>query len=270
MTQAITIVQVDTFTKKPFQGNPAVVCFLATKMPDEWMLHVSQEINLSETAFLLPYQDGWDLRWFSPTVEVDLCGHATLASAHALWETARLAPTAEARFHTRTGVLVARQADGWIEMDFPSMGVKPTTARASFWAAMGLAATPIYKGGQDLFIPLPHEQAVRDLKPDFVQLLGTTDVRGIAVAAPSQDRQYDFVFRFFAPNIGINEDSATGSVHCYLAPYWATVLNKTSLRAYQLSTRTGRVRTTVRPNRVLIGGQAVTVMKGELAALLVS
>jgi PhzF family phenazine biosynthesis protein len=259
------IVQVDAFTAQPFSGNPAAVCVLEQPRDERWMQHVAQEMNLSETAFLHRERDGYRLRWFTPTVEVDLCGHATLASAHVLYESGALPHDQQARFHTRSGLLTADNDNGWIRLDFPMQ--EPTEAKAPplFDKALGGVA-PRYVGKSifDYFVEVDSADAVRSMKPNL-SLLELVEARGIIVTAKSDDPQYDFVSRFFAPAAGVPEDPVTGSAHCCLAPYWAEKLGKDELVGYQASARGGVVKVAVRGERVLLYGQAVTVLRGELS-----
>jgi predicted PhzF superfamily epimerase YddE/YHI9 len=255
--------QVDAFTDRPFSGNPAAVLILSAPADAEWMQLVAREMNLSETAFLSPRDDGsFGLRWFTPTVEVDLCGHATLASAHVLWETGRLHPEAEVRFDTQSGRLVARRAGSWIEMDFPATPDQPSAAPAGLSAALG--AEPRYVGRSrfDTLVELGSEAEVRELRPDFGRLKQIP--RGVIVTARSSGGEFDFVSRFFAPAAGIDEDPVTGSAHCCLAPYWAKKLGKKELVGYQASARGGVVRVRDAGPRVILSGQAVSVLRAEL------
>jgi PhzF family phenazine biosynthesis protein len=264
---SIPLYQVDAFTSRPFAGNPAAVCLLSDARDAAWMQAVAAEMNLSETAFLLPQgrPGGFNLRWFTPTVEVDLCGHATLASAHVLWETGRVRAGELACFHTRSGLLTATLRGDWIEMDFPANVAQPAEPPEGLAEVLG--ALPVFVGRSsfDYLIELPSEQAVRDLRPDFRRLrdLGT---RGVIVTSRSATPAFDFVSRFFAPGAGIDEDPVTGSAHCTLAPFWAGRLGKQTLTGYQASARGGVVRVQVRGDRVLLGGQTVTVLRGELQA----
>jgi predicted PhzF superfamily epimerase YddE/YHI9 len=255
--------QVDAFTDRPFAGNPAAVCLLPAPRDAVWMQEVAKELNLAETAFLLRRPDGFDLRWFTPTLEVDLCGHATLASAHALWEEGQLKPSEEARFHTRSGVLTAARAADLIWLDFPATPSQPEAAPPEI--ERGLGAVPRYVGRTpfDYLVELESEKAVRSLQPDMAALvrLGT---RGVIVTARSDDGKYDFVSRFFAPGSGIPEDPVTGSAHCGLGPFWAPRLGKQELVGYQASARGGVVRVRLQGDRAFLGGQAVTVLRGEL------
>ena len=257
------IYQVDAFTDRPFAGNPAAVCPLDAPCSDVWMQNVAAEMNLAETAFLLPQDDGWNLRWLTPVLEVDLCGHATLAAAHILWETGRLAPDAQARFTSRSGLLTADRRGDWIELDFPAERETRTEASLMLFAALGARPRYLGKNRFDLIVELDDEAAVRALKPDFAQI-ALLPVRGVIVTARSDNSEYDFVSRFFAPQCGIPEDPVTGSAHCCLGPFWSTRLNKTELSAFQASPRGGHVKVTVKDDRVLLGGQAVTTLRGNL------
>jgi PhzF family phenazine biosynthesis protein len=259
----LAIVQVDAFTNTPFAGNPAAVCVLPEERNAQWMQHVAQEMNLSETAFLVRQDDGYSLRWFTPAVEVDLCGHATLASAHVLWESGYLAPTEQARFHTRSGLLTAQQSGEWIEMNFPAAEAQAADEPENLLRALGVAATYIGKNRFDYLIEVESEQAVRGMAPNFV-LLTTVEGRGVIVTSRASTPGYDFVSRFFAPQVGVNEDPVTGSAHCGLAPYWQKKLGKDEMVGYQASARGGVVRVRVEGERVYLGGQAVTVLRGEL------
>src|SRR5690606_34311273 len=261
-----TIIQVDAFTDRPFAGNPAAVCVLAAPRDERWLRDVAREMNLSETAFLVKRGDGaYDLRWFTPTAEVDLCGHVTLASAHVLWEDGHLAPHETARFHTRSGLLTATRTAEWIELDFPATPATPVDPPAGLASALG--AEPLWVGTSrfDLLVLLRDERTVRGLRPD-IAALRALDARGIIVTAPASDEHaaYDFVSRFFAPAVGVDEDPVTGSAHCALGPFWAERLGKEELVGYQASARGGFVRVRLQGDRVLLGGRAVTVMRGEL------
>ncbi|NPV86960.1 MAG: PhzF family phenazine biosynthesis protein [Anaerolineae bacterium] len=262
---AIPIYQVDAFSAVPWRGNPAAVCLLDQPAAEEWMQAVAAEMNLSETAFLLAEGDGWRLRWFTPRLEVDLCGHATLAAAHVLWETGRLAAGAEARFFTRSGLLTAQQRDGWIEMSFPSTPPKQIEPPPGLAEALGVS--PRYVGitnQPDYFVVIDEEDKLRACTPDFVRLV-QFPVRGVILTCRSGGG-FDFVSRFFAPRAGVAEDPVTGSAHAALGPYWGALLFKDTLETYQASPRGGTLRIRLAGERVLISGQAVTVLKGELTA----
>lgn len=260
----IPIFQVDAFTDRPFHGNPAAVCLLDAARDEAWMQAVAAEMNLAETAFVSPRDDGYDLRWFTPTCEVDLCGHATLASAHALWETKRLHQDTVARFHTKSGWLTAHQRDGLIELDFPATPADPAPAfTASLAEALG---TPVEWAGRsryDLVARVTSAETVRRVAPDLA-LVGALPCRGVIVTAKGDDGVHDFVSRFFGPQSGVDEDPVTGSAHCALAPYWAAILGRTSLVGFQASPRGGTVRVQLDADRVRLSGHAVTVLRGEL------
>jgi PhzF family phenazine biosynthesis protein len=259
----IRIVTVDAFTHQPFAGNPAAVCVLDAPGEESWMRNVAREMNLSETAFLHRVDDGFSLRWLTPSIEVALCGHATLASAHVLWQEGHLANGETARFHTKSGLLTAVQKnDGWIQMDFPATPNTPEPPPAGMFEALGIE-NALYVGRNkfDYLVEVESEDLLRALDPDH-SALRKISVRGIIVTARGKD--YDFVSRFFAPGSGIDEDPVTGSAHCALAPYWAAKLGKTSFDAFQTSARGGNVRITLKGDRCLLSGQAVTIMHGEL------
>lgn len=266
----IPILQIDAFTSEPFKGNPAAVVLLDEPRPAEWMQTVAMEMNLSETAFVVPREggDGFDLRWFTPTIEVPLCGHATLASAHALWETSRLAQDKEARFHTLSGWLIARQNGGRIEMDFPALPTVGTELPGAVCEALSVSPRNVMidrrglGGGGNFLVELESESIVRNVRPDFEKLRRAVDA-GIIITARG-DSKYDFVSRYFACYAGIDEDPVTGSAHCMLAPYWAAKLGKTEMLAYQASARGGEVSVQLNGDRVILGGDAVTVLRGSL------
>ncbi|TLN23695.1 PhzF family phenazine biosynthesis protein, partial [bacterium] len=249
--------QVDAFTATPFKGNPAAVCLLPEPMPDEWMMAVAREMNLSETAFLLPEADGYRLRWFTPLVEVSLCGHATLASAHVLWESGLLPTNDEARFNTRSGLLTALKRDTWIEMDFPVRPVATEAAPAGLLEALGVEAVRVSRGDNTYIVEVASEAEVRGAVPDFAALR-ELPLRAVGLTGRASLPGYDFISRFFAPSMGINEDPVTGSLHCRLAPYWSRLLGKDEFVAYQASARGGELRLRLEGERVKISGQAVT------------
>jgi predicted PhzF superfamily epimerase YddE/YHI9 len=257
------IIQVDAFTTKPFAGNPAAVCILSEPRPDAWMRDIAREMNLSETAFLHPEDGGYRLRWFTPAVEVDLCGHATLASAHVLWEDGHLAAGEQARFHTRSGLLLADRRGDWIELDFPAKIAEIAEAPPGLLAALGVHAVSVSRNQFDYLVEVASEAEVRSAAPDF-GALKKVEARGVIVTARAAGAGFDFVSRFFAPAVGVDEDPVTGSAHCALGPYWAARLGKTEFTAYQASARGGVIRVKVSGDRVMIGGHAVTVMRGEL------
>jgi PhzF family phenazine biosynthesis protein len=261
------LIQVDAFTDRAFTGNPAAVCLLGKSRDEEWMQDVAREMNLSETAFLSQRDDGdWDLRWFTPTVEVDLCGHATLASAHVLLGEGVDAPL---RFHTRSGVLGATKDDDWIELDFPARRAEIADVPKALIDASGaepvVTATGEIGGGLiGYLLELASEDDVRAVRPDIAKLKQVPNGY-LVVTAPASTDGFDFVSRFFAPLAGIDEDPVTGSAHCTLGPWWQERLGKDVLFGYQASARGGTVRTRPIGDRVFLGGKAVTVLKGELA-----
>jgi PhzF family phenazine biosynthesis protein len=259
------LLQIDAFTDVPFRGNPAAVCFLDKVRETAWMQDLAMEMNLSETAFLLRIDDGYSLRWLSPTVEIDLCGHATLASAHALWEEGLLPESETARFHTRSGLLTATRNGEWIELDFPATLEQPVDASSELVEGLGNPRI-VYAGRNrlDYLVEVESEEVLRNLQPDHSKLR-TLGLRGVIVTSRPSSAGFDFVSRFFAPGSGIDEDPVTGSAHCCLGPYWASRLGKTEFLAYQASARGGVVRVRLDGDRVKLGGRAVTVLRGELA-----
>lgn len=262
---AIRIVQVDAFTNRPFAGNPAAVCVLSEPRPDQWMRDVAREMNLSETAFLSPQNGGYHLRWLTPAVEVDLCGHATVASAHVLWQDGHLPEGQQARFHTRSGLLTADRRGEWIELDFPAKIASPVEAPSEVLRALGVSEPKfVGRNAFDYLVEVDSEETLRKLSPDH-GTLRKEPVRGVIVTARGTG-EYDFVSRFFAPGSGIDEDPVTGSAHTALGPYWAARLGKNDFTAYQASARGGVIRVRVEGDRVKLGGQAVTVMTGVLLA----
>ena len=264
---SIPIFQVDAFTEEPFKGNPAGVCLLRGPAEASWMQSVAAEMNLAETAFPLAEGGGFRLRWFTPKVEVKLCGHATLAAAHILWEQGVLAPDREARFQTLSGLLTARRDGELIELDFPA---RPPLPKPPDWAEAvvgALGIRPVYIGmsAEDILFEAADEEAVRGVRPDF-EALRSLPARGIIVTSRSSDKRFDFVSRFFAPAAGVDEDPVTGSSHTTLVPYWADRLGRTSFLAYQASARGGVLHLRLEGERVRIAGRAVTVIRGEFFA----
>jgi PhzF family phenazine biosynthesis protein len=255
--------QVDAFTDRAFAGNPAAIFLLPTAREAEWMQLVAQEMNLADTAFLVRRDDGFDLRWFTPASEVDLCGHATLASAHVLWESGELSPGDTARFHSRSGPLTAVRRDGLIWLDFPATPPRAAEPPANLTGGLGVPIRWVGTSKFDYLVELESEQVLRELRPDL-SLLGRVETRGVIVTARATSPGVDFVSRFFAPAIGIPEDPVTGSAHCTLAPYWSEQLGSRELIGYQASPRGGTVQVRVVGDRVQLGGTAVTVLTGEL------
>ncbi len=253
---------VDAFTDRPFSGNPAAVCLLPAWREDAWLQAAAREMNLSETAFLVRQPGHFDLRWFTPKVEVDLCGHATLASAHVLWQLGQAAGD-EIRFSTRSGTLKAGQHGDAIELDFPLTPEEAAPAPPGLVSALGISARYVGKSRFDYLVEVESEAVLRGISPDF-KGLAAVPVRGVIVTSESADLRFDFVSRFFAPSSGVDEDPVTGSAHCCLADYWRKRLGKTEFVAFQASARGGVVRVRVMKDRALLGGKAVTVAKGEL------
>ena len=261
---SIEILTVDAFAEGPFQGNPAGVCFLTEPAEERWMQAIAAEMNLSETAFLAPVEDGYHLRWFTPTVEVALCGHATLASAHALWLTERLPTEVDARFHTKSGLLLARRTtDGAIVLDFPSNPPQAAEMPEGLAQALGVEAKWVGRSHFDYLVQVASAATVRSLEPDIRGLAGL-DVRGVIVTAAAGDERYDFISRFFAPAAGVDEDPVTGSAHCTLAPFWSERLGKTAMTGFQASARGGVVGVEMAGERVLLTGRAVAILRGQI------
>jgi PhzF family phenazine biosynthesis protein len=260
----IDIYVADAFTDQPFRGNPAAVCLLEEPAPAEWMQLVAAEMNLSETAFLVPAGDGFGLRWFTPRLEVDLCGHATLASAHVLWETGRWAEPA-IRFETAGGVLSAGRREDGIALSFPLLHPERAAAPPAMLSALGLDERCVIesvRSGSRHVVRVASPSEVWQTAPDFGQLRRFEG--SVAVTAASADSGADFVSRYFAANMGIDEDPVTGSIHCLLAPYWAEILGTRRLRAVQASVRSGRLELAVLDGRVELKGTAVTTLKAQL------
>ena len=262
---AIPIYQVDAFSEEPFKGNPAGVCLIPGPMDAAWMQSVAAEMNLAETAFPLREGDGIRLRWFTPRCEVKLCGHATLATAHILWETGLLAKDEEARFQTLSGLLTARRDGDLVELDFPARPPLPQPPAWTDDVVGALGIKPVYIGmsAEDILFEAADEKTVRGVEPDF-GVLRSLPARGVIVTSRSSDCRYDFVSLFFAPAVGIDEDPVTGSSHTVLAPYWARRLGKTSFTAYQASARGGVLYLKLAGDRVKIAGRAVTVISGQI------
>jgi PhzF family phenazine biosynthesis protein len=260
---AIPIFTVDAFTDRPFRGNPAAVCLLEEPRDDAWMQAVAAEMNLSETAFVRPEADGFRLRWFTPAAEVSLCGHATLAPAHVLWQEGRAGEGDPIRFHTLSGVLTAARQPDAIALDFPALPDRPAEAPAGLLDALGVTPRHVGRTRHDYLLEVESEAGLRGLRPDF-RRLRSVEARGVIVTARSDDPAYDFVSRFFAPAVGIDEDPVTGSAHCSLGPYWAARLGREVVTGYQASARGGTVRVEVGEGRVKLCGQAVTVARGSL------
>ncbi|MBE9197961.1 MULTISPECIES: PhzF family phenazine biosynthesis protein [unclassified Nodularia (in: cyanobacteria)] len=261
----LVIFQVDAFSKRCFAGNPAAVCVLSECRDDAWMQNVAQEMNLSETAFLVRQDDGFSLRWFTPMVEVPLCGHATLASAHVLWSAGYLLPDEVARFYTKSGVLMAKCLDEWIELDFPVNLSQETVAPPELSEALGVPCKSVLQNSLGYLVEVESEDLVRQMQPNFQQLKKLPIADVIVTSQTDAGSEYDFVSRFFAPGLGIDEDPVTGAAHCCLAAFWRDRLHKDEFLAFQASRRGGVVKVRYPGgDRVFLSGQAVTVMRGEL------
>ncbi len=252
---------VDAFTAEPFGGNPAAVCLLDRPQSDRWMQAVAAEMNLSETAFLLPEGAATRLRWFTPRAEVDLCGHATLASAHVLYGLG--GGLGGLSFLTRSGDLRVTRRGDLIEMDFPALPAVEEPPPPGLLDALGVEARSTHRSRYDRLVEVASEDAVRAVRPDF-RALRHVDTRGVIVTA--RGTRHDFVSRFFAPAVGVDEDPVTGSAHCVLAPFWSKRLGKNEMVGFQASARGGEVRVRLEGDRVMLGGRAVTVVEGDLSA----
>jgi PhzF family phenazine biosynthesis protein len=259
------VLHIDAFADRAFTGNPAGVCLLDEPAGEAFMQAMAAELNLPATAFVHPEGDGFGVRWFTPRAEIPLCGHGTLASAHALRQEGRLAPSATARFRYPAGILEARAfADGVIELDFPLIAAEPTEPTPELRAALpGADIVAASRAGANLLVEVASETAVRAIRPDLTRL-ELLPVQGVIVTARGDRPEFDFVSRYFAPAIGLPEDSVTGSAHCALAPYWADRLGRQKLRGHQLSARGGVVGVALAGDRVLLRGTAVTVLSAPL------
>ena len=262
MGQRITVV--DAFTSEAFSGNPAAVCVLSEPTTEAWMQTVAREMKHSETAFCVPLKDGgFELRWFAPDGEVRLCGHATLAAAHVLWEEGWLPPQSVARFSTKSGVLTAAPLGRLVELDFPARPPSEAIAPTGMLDALGVDSLWVGRDADDYMVRLRDEAAVAACTPDF-RSLRAVETRGVIITAEGSDDAVDFVSRFFAPRYGIDEDPVTGSAHCTLAPFWANVLGKTRMSARQLSKRSGTLEVELSSDRVKLRGACVTILRGSL------
>jgi PhzF family phenazine biosynthesis protein len=263
----LACLQIDAFADRPYTGNPAAVCLLEDERDAHWMQAVAAEMNLSETAFVRPAASDFELRWFTPAVEVDLCGHATLAAAHALWSEGAVGSDDEIRFRTRSGVLTATRRGDLVELDFPAtrpMAAELDEARVrELGDVLGVAPQRVGRSAFDLLVEVESDRVLRAARPDFPRLVEFSD-RGVIVTCRSADPRFDFLSRFFAPAVGVNEDPVTGSAHCCLGPYWSERLGKPEMAAFQASARGGVVRVRVSGERVFLAGRAVTVFRGEL------
>jgi PhzF family phenazine biosynthesis protein len=259
----VPIIHVDTFVDKGFRGNAAAVCILSGPAESSWMQSIARKINVSETAFFYRKSDGFNLRWFSPLVEVDLCGHGTLAVTHVLREQGYFTGQSTARFRTRSGLLTARLQGEWIELDFPSLPQHETAPPVELREALGVPMTYVGTDGDDYLVELDSEDAVRTLRPN-VSMLSHIQARAIIVTSQASSSGYDFVSRVFAPRLGIDEDPVTGSAHCCLGPFWMAKLRKEELIAYQASSRGGVLRLRMNGERLSLSGKAVTVAEHRL------
>ena len=261
----LSLDQIDAFTHRPFAGNPAAVCLLPEPAGADWMQSVAEEMRLSETAFVSPDGEEWRLRWFTPKCEVQLCGHATLAAAHCLWERGLADRGAAIRFRTiHSGVLVCTREDDRIAMDFPARPAREAEPPTGLLDALGCAATRVARGPYDWLVEVADPAGVRSLNPDF-RALRKYDVRGVIVTSRGDGRPYDIVSRFFAPGAGVDEDPVTGSAHCTLAPWWQERIGDRDILAYQASARGGELRIRARGDRVRLSGGAVTITRGHLS-----
>ncbi len=264
MLKMLKLFTVDAFTDKMFSGNPAAVCLQETELEDSLLQNIAAEMNLSETAFVKKSDDGFGLRWFTPKSEVELCGHATLASAHILWQEGIIQQNDEAVFHTVfKGKLTAKKNGDEIILNFPVNAPVPADRNEQLEKALGVKAVNLAVTGHHYLVELDSEEEIRRVMPDFT-LLGKLEKYGTIITAKTENKNYDFVSRFFAPSKGIDEDPVTGSAHCVLAPYWSSKLNKKTMKALQASGREGRLSVTCEGERILIAGKAVTVLKGEI------
>ena len=259
----LTIFIVDAFTNRPFAGNPAAVVPLAAWPDDSWLQNLAMETNLADTAYFVPHATGYELRWFTPRIEVDLCGHATLASAKVLAYLGQLGDGTEVAFSTRSGVLRATRKGDQFQLDFPIIAEEKTEPPAGLIESLNVQPRYVGRSKFDFLVEVESESLVRGLSPDFKQL-ATVKCRGVIVTARSDSPNVDFVSRFFAPAVGIDEDPVTGSAHCCLADFWGKRLVKTEMVGYQASARGGTVEVKVQGDRVFLGGEAVIVAHGRL------
>jgi PhzF family phenazine biosynthesis protein len=262
-SNSMNLAIVDAFADRPFAGNPAAVCLLGSAQDADWMQAVAAEMHLSETAFVRSLDDGFELRWFTPAIEVELCGHATLAAAHVLWTEGVVGAVEPIRFHTKSGVLTCVNRNGMIELDFPATPAEHAEPPPGLLDALQVNPSFVGRSKFDRFLLVESEQLVRSLSPDFARLR-QIPMRGVIVTSISDDSEFDFVSRYFAPGAGVDEDPVTGSAHCCLGPFWSERLGKSELTGYQASSRGGIVRTRIEGDRVILGGHAVTVLTGDL------
>ena len=261
----IPLFHVDAFAEEPFEGNPAAVCLLDEERPVSWMQAVASEMNLSATVFVRQVDRGYGLRWFTPAAEIALCGHGTLAAAHVMWAENVVERAEPLRFQTKSGILTCHRTGDIIELDFPATPPTEAVPPSRLFDALDVAPGVVGKSRFDYLVMVESEEVVRSLKPDFHALRGIPGIRGVIVTSTSRDPRYDFVSRFFAPGAGIDEDPVTGSAHCSLAPFWSERLGKSAMTAFQASTRGGTIRMRVEGQRVVLGGKATGILRGEMA-----
>jgi PhzF family phenazine biosynthesis protein len=258
------IYQVDAFTTQPFKGNPAGVCLLNDEPDEAWMQNIAMEMNLSETAFVFPGEDCWRIRYFTPVVEVPLCGHATLSASHILYETNIVKDSEEISLLAKAGILKIRKTGSWITMNFPSSRINQSPVPFEFEKVVGVKPLEFFKCDYGLTLALlSEEKIIRELKPDFIAMK-ESEFGDLMVTAISSDKKYDFCLRFFAPALGIDEDPVTGSAHCALVPFWHMKTGKKDFVSHQISKREGILKVSLKGDRVEISGQAKTIFKAEL------
>jgi len=253
------IFTVDSFTNKPFTGNPAGVCILDNDCPDELYQQIAREINYSETAFLIRQNDNYKIRWFTPKTEVNLCGHATLAAAHILYEYQYCDPSSVIRFDSQSGRLIAKKTGDKIELNFPQLFVDKTASNEILEKAFGIKPTYVGKNDNRYLIEIDDYEKLLTIKPDF-QLLKSLDLGRFIITVKSKNPDYDFISRYFAPGVGVPEDPVTGTAHCYLAPYWGQKLNKKIMIGFQASDRSGTIECElIDDKRVLMRANAIVI-----------
>ncbi len=259
----LPIYQVDAFTDKLFGGNPAAVIPLKSWLADDLMQRIALENNLSETAFFVPNTDGFEIRWFTPTVEVNLCGHATLATAFVIFNVLKYQKNI-ILFSSKSGVLKVTKQDKWLELDFPLQETFPAEAPEGLIESIGKKPKEIYRAADDYMLVYSSQKEIEELKPNF-NALKSIKARGIIVTAKAKSKKIDFVSRFFGPGSGIDEDPVTGSAHTKLVPYWSKIFNKTALTAEQISSRKGYLKCTLVNDRVLMAGKGKLYLKGKIS-----
>lgn len=254
---------INTFTEQAFKGNPAAVCFLSDEKESSWMQTVAKELNLPTTAFIWFINDEYHLRWFTPSVEIPICGHGTLASAYFLWEKRYVDKARSIPFHTKSGVIKAQLIDGWIQLQFPAIIEQNVVAPELLIKALGVEPVYVGKSRLDYLVEVESEEIVRNLKPN-IDLIAQLPVRGVIVTSHSNANEFDFVSRFFSPAQGIIEDYVNGSSHCCLGPYWKNKLHKTDFTAYQASERGGIIKIKVLGDEIFLSGKSITIFEGKL------